>query len=260
MSTAAVPLTRALWACLAVLLAATAAASTHAETRGVRHEKIFVKAPFPMPPIKVPVFPKRDFVITDFGAKPGGQADNTEAIRKAIAACHKAGGGRVVIPAGEWLTGAVHSGGVRNVYVHDCRFDAQTEPFNLLYIKTNRRRGGFVENIVMENIEATSTRFGVFGIETDVLNQWRTLVPTYEERLTPIRGITVRNVRVGKTATPFRIVGDEREPVREVLLDNITIGTVRGQKNRYGNARNVKETNVRIGTYIEEPDQENRNE
>jgi polygalacturonase len=67
--------------------------------------------------------------------------------------------------------GSEPSGGVRNVYVHDCRFDARTKPFNLLFIKTNRRRGGFVEDITMENIEATSTQFGVLGIETDVLYQ-----------------------------------------------------------------------------------------
>jgi polygalacturonase len=469
-----------MWACLAMLLAATAAASTHARPGGVRHEEISVKAPFPMQPLKVRVFPKRDFVITDFGAQPGGEFKNTEAIRNAIAACHKAGGGRVVVPAGVWVTGAVQlksnvnlhlaagavlsfsddpsdylpavrsswegwecfnyspliyafeaenvaltgegrieprmhtwkrwferppahmealkrlytmgstgvpverrqmaegennlrpqliqfnrsrnvliedikirnspfwtihlllcdsvvvrrvdifahghnndgidpegtrnllvedcrfdqgddaiaiksgtnhdgwrlnrpsenivirnstvvrghqlvavgselSGGVRNVYVHDCRFDAETEPFNLLYIKTNRRRGGYVENITVENVEATSTKFGVLGIETDVLYQWRTLVPTYEERLTTIRGVTVRNVKVGRTATPFRILGDKDQPVKDVVLENITIGTVRGRKNRYENAVNVKETNIRIGTFIEEPDQENKN-
>jgi hypothetical protein len=66
-------------------------------------------------------------------------------------------------------------------------------------------------------------------------------------------------VKVGKTATPFRILGDEREPVRDVLLDNITIGTVRGQKSRYENARNVGETDIRIGTFVEEADQENKN-
>ena len=65
-------------------------------------------------------------------------------------------------------------------------------------------------------------------------------------------------MKVGKTATPFRILGDEREPVRDVFLSNNTIGTVRGQKNRYENARNVRETNIRIGTFIEEPDQENK--
>jgi hypothetical protein len=111
----------------------------------------------------------------------------------------------------------------------------------------------------MERVEGTSTKFGVFGIETDVLYQWRTLVPAYEERLTGIRGITVRNVKIGKTATPFRILGDKDRPVQDVFLSNITIGTVRGQKNRYENARNVRETGIRIGTFIEEPDQENKN-
>jgi unsaturated rhamnogalacturonyl hydrolase len=67
--------------------------------------------------IKAPVFPARDFLITDFGAKPG--ADATVAIRDAIAACHKAGGGRVVVPAGEWLTGAIHL--KSNVSLHVAR-------------------------------------------------------------------------------------------------------------------------------------------
>ncbi len=56
--------------------------------------------------IKEPQFAQRDFVITDFGAL--ADADCTAALGKAIAACHAAGGGRVVVPAGVWLTGAVH--------------------------------------------------------------------------------------------------------------------------------------------------------
>src|SRR5687768_10642310 len=58
--------------------------------------------------IKPPTFPKRDFVVTKYGAVADGQTDSTEAFRKAIAACHKAGGGRVVVPAGTFLTGAIH--------------------------------------------------------------------------------------------------------------------------------------------------------
>jgi polygalacturonase len=50
--------------------------------------------------------PKRDFVITKYGAKNG--ADASQAIRKAIRAASKAGGGRVVVPEGDFLTGAVH--------------------------------------------------------------------------------------------------------------------------------------------------------
>ena len=55
--------------------------------------------------IKAPEFPAKDFPITDFGAQPG--ADASKAIAAAIAACNQAGGGRVVVPAGEWLTGAI---------------------------------------------------------------------------------------------------------------------------------------------------------
>jgi len=58
--------------------------------------------------IVAPTFPDRDFPITDFGAVADGQTDATAAIRDAIAACHAAGGGRVVVPAGTFLTGAIH--------------------------------------------------------------------------------------------------------------------------------------------------------
>jgi polygalacturonase len=56
--------------------------------------------------IKPPTIPRRDFPITKFGAKP--DADCTQAIAAALEAAAKAGGGRVVVPAGVWLTGAVH--------------------------------------------------------------------------------------------------------------------------------------------------------
>ena len=58
--------------------------------------------------IQAPVFPARDFVITNYGAVADGKTDCTEAIARTIDACVKKGGGRVVIPAGEFLTGAIH--------------------------------------------------------------------------------------------------------------------------------------------------------
>src|SRR6478609_7207091 len=58
--------------------------------------------------IKPPVFPNRDFAITKYGAEAGVANDSTLAIANAIDACSKAGGGRVVVPAGEFLTGAIN--------------------------------------------------------------------------------------------------------------------------------------------------------
>ena len=69
--------------------------------------------------IRPPRFPARDFKITDYGAVAGGAADSTEAIRKAVGACHAAGGGRVVVPAGVFHTGAIHLLSNVNLYVSE---------------------------------------------------------------------------------------------------------------------------------------------
>ena len=57
--------------------------------------------------IKAPQFPKPDLNILKFGAKAGGEFDCRDAINRAIGECSKKGGGRVVVPAGTFLTGAI---------------------------------------------------------------------------------------------------------------------------------------------------------
>jgi polygalacturonase len=59
--------------------------------------------------IVAPRFPDRNFAVTSYGAKPGTQQDCLGAITRAIAACHAAGGGRVLIPAGTYFVkGPIH--------------------------------------------------------------------------------------------------------------------------------------------------------
>lgn len=65
------------------------------------------KRTWTMPEVMLPVIPARTYSITDYGAVGDGVTDNTEAFRKAIAACSEAGGGKVVVPAGLWLTGPI---------------------------------------------------------------------------------------------------------------------------------------------------------
>lgn len=48
------------------------------------------------------------FDITAFGAVPGSGTSCTEAVKSAVEACRKAGGGTVYIPAGEFITGPIH--------------------------------------------------------------------------------------------------------------------------------------------------------
>ncbi|MFO8044240.1 MAG: hypothetical protein R6U30_00015, partial [Halomonas sp.] len=72
-------------------------------------ETIEIEAPFDMPSIEIPDFSDaKKFIITDFGAKPGEKDATTSAIADAIAKAHQSGGGRVVVPEGEWVTGKIH--------------------------------------------------------------------------------------------------------------------------------------------------------
>ena len=58
--------------------------------------------------IQAPQFPDKAFLITKYGAKTTATAaKNQKAINRAIEKCSKAGGGRVVVPAGVWNTGAI---------------------------------------------------------------------------------------------------------------------------------------------------------
>jgi polygalacturonase len=58
--------------------------------------------------IAPPRFPDRVFPVTTYGAVGDGVRDCTAAFKSAIAACAAAGGGRVLVPEGRFLTGAVH--------------------------------------------------------------------------------------------------------------------------------------------------------
>ncbi len=66
-----------------------------------------------------PTFPDRDFMITDFGARSDGITLNTEAINETVTACHEAGGGRVVIPEGVWITGPIQLRADVNLHVEE---------------------------------------------------------------------------------------------------------------------------------------------
>jgi polygalacturonase len=130
--------------------------------------------------------------------------------------------------------GSELSGGIENVWVDNCTVDSVSNLYNLVFIKTNERRGGFVKNIYVSNIEAgdTRTRNGVLGIETDVLYQWRHLVPTYERRLTPISNVFLTNVNAGEVEYITKIEGQEEEPIKNVKLINVSVKKVRGDEER----------------------------
>jgi polygalacturonase len=65
------------------------------------------------------VFPDRVFPVTKYGAAGDGARDCTAAFKGAIAACAAAGGGRVLVPEGRFLTGAIHLKSGVNLHVSE---------------------------------------------------------------------------------------------------------------------------------------------
>src|ERR671912_1554143 len=101
------------------LRAAAPQRRTARPTRNVARAVGWETVPSILARISPPRFPARDFGITDHGARGDAKTDNTDAIRKAIAAAHAAGGGRVVVPAGAFLTGPIHLKSNVNLHVSE---------------------------------------------------------------------------------------------------------------------------------------------
>jgi polygalacturonase len=80
---------------------------------------INIEAPFYMPPIELPAFRDCSFDIRDFGAVNDAETLNTRAFADAIRVCAEAGGGRVVVPPGIWLTGPIHLESNVNLHIQD---------------------------------------------------------------------------------------------------------------------------------------------
>lgn len=137
--------------------------------------------------------------------------------------------------------GSEMSGGIRNVYMHDCA--APDSVFRLFFAKTNHRRGGFIENIHMENVKAGKMQ-RIMEVDTDVLYQWRNLVPTYEERITKIDGLYMNNIVCERTEAIYDLKGDAKLPTQNLSIKNVHVGEVTKFIKNVQHTENVVEENV----------------
>lgn len=134
--------------------------------------------------------------------------------------------------------GSELSGGIENVFIDNCTVVDGAKLNHLLFIKTNERRGGYVKNIYMSNITSGKIDEGILGIETDVLYQWRDLVPTIERRLTPIKNVYLENIKATNVKFVSRILGQKELPIENVFLTNVSADKVSGEKSIHENVVN----------------------
>ena len=74
---------------------------------GYEFAYLYKDLPFKMEKVQRPQIPAREVSVADFGAVGDGVTLNTDAFAQAIDVLYQAGGGRLVVPTGVWLTGPI---------------------------------------------------------------------------------------------------------------------------------------------------------
>jgi polygalacturonase len=137
---------------------------------------------------------------------------------------------RVGPAAGLVVFGSETAGGIRNIKIYDCRAEAGCG--EVVRFKTRAGRGGVVEDILYENIEADGVR-SVFNFNMDAFsNTWvpeRFRTPVPPEQGTPIfRNIQVRNLRARNCSAAGHLVGLAESPLRQLTLQDVDIQAASG--------------------------------
>ncbi|WP_346238820.1 glycoside hydrolase family 28 protein [Niabella insulamsoli] len=157
-----------------------------------------------------------DAIAIKSGRNPEGWRLKTPSKNIVIRNCFVKNGHQLV------AIGSELSGGIENVFVTNCEVQDGAKLMHLLFIKTNERMGGYVKNIYFDRVRSGKIDQGILGIETDVLYQWRTLVPTYERRLTPIQNIYLTDVKASEVKFISRILGQKELPIKNIVLKNVS--------------------------------------
>lgn len=135
---------------------------------------------------------------------------------------------------GGFVIGSEMSGGVKNMYVADCTFLGTDVG---LRFKSNRGRGGIVENIYVENINMQdipneAITFNLFyqgkdpGLNKATSEEERQIPPVTEK--TPVfRNIHLSNITARNVGIAMRFYGLPEMPLRQITAKNIVINNAR---------------------------------
>jgi polygalacturonase len=181
-----------------------------------------------------PTFPDRQFDITKYGAVADGKTLCTEAFEKAIDECNKAGGGMVVIPEGEFLTGAIHLKSNVNLHISKnaiVRFS--THPKDYLPVVQARWEGVDLMNYSpliyaygQENIAVTGKGILDGQASDDNWWKWKTLSGQTESRPRLMKmndeGVPVEK-RIFGEGTYLRPTFVEFYKCENILIQDVTL-------------------------------------
>lgn len=115
--------------------------------------------------------------------------------------------------------GSEMAAGVRHVFMEDCRVDRGE---SCIYFKSNRDRGGFIENVRVRRIQVAVSKAAVVRFETNYHSYRGGAAPTkYDD-------FVIEDVNAGEaTAYMLFAEGNPELPIRNVVLRNVTVAHAR---------------------------------
>ena len=144
--------------------------------------------------------------------------------------------------------GSEMSGGVYNIFAEDC--EAKSQVKRAFYIKGNRSRGGEAAHIRYRNMKFLDSREEMLAISTNYSSA------SGEARDFPPRFRDIRWEDItaeGPCATALRIEGQADMPVEDVVLKNVTVKKAAKIKET-AHVRNLVMQNVVLGGELQGPD------
>jgi len=111
--------------------------------------------------------------------------------------------------------GSEMSGGVRDIYVQRCKVGHGR---NLIYFKSNRGRGGLIENVYLRDIEVDKASISLIRFETDYFGSLNSDHPS------TFKHFRIENINCNEVDDiGIWAMGHEDAPLRDIELANISI-------------------------------------
>ena len=119
-------------------------------------------------------------------------------------------------PTNSICIGSEVSGGVRNIFVEDCRIIRGRHG---IYLKSNRERGGFIYDVNVRNVKVDSVSMALVIIDADYHSK------TYS-CTTPIRNVNISDVTAQYAGTyGIYLSGFDNRPLEDISIRNLRLGS-----------------------------------
>jgi polygalacturonase len=143
---------------------------------------------------------------------------------------------------GGLVVGSEMSGGVRNVYMHDCHFEGTDRAVR---IKSRIDRGAFVENIRAENLSVKNMKYEVAILNMDYGSDRNATV----KAAPPVfRDIHLKNITADGAPVAVRITGLEAKPdaIRDITFEDMDIKSTAGVIAKHAKNLTFKNVNLTV--------------